>query len=167
MKLNKENVREAAAGLKFFQSQATLEKEDIRELIPHAGQMCLLDRIISWDDRRIHCLSETHLDRDNPLRFEGCLPAIALIEYGAQAAAVHGSLLAIKHSGTIRQGYLAAVRDAQFFVDELDNLTSCLDIIAEINLRSDTGVVYTFTVANKEFGIVSAARATIMHVHLK
>ena len=45
----------------------SIEKSEIRTLIPHAGLMCLLDSVLRWDDESIVCVSETHRDPANPL----------------------------------------------------------------------------------------------------
>jgi predicted hotdog family 3-hydroxylacyl-ACP dehydratase len=71
-----------------------IEKSEIRCLIPHAGTMCLLDGVEAWDMRSIVCVSSTHRSVANPLRRDGRLSALHAFEYGAQAAAVHGGLLA-------------------------------------------------------------------------
>ena len=71
-----------------------LAHAELEALIPHAGGMCLLDTVESWDAETIHCRSLSHLRADNPLREKGRLAALHLAEYGAQAMAVHGGLLA-------------------------------------------------------------------------
>ena len=63
----------------------------IAALIPHQGSMCLLERIVDWDERA-SCWRRTAIAPDNPLRVEDKLRAIHLCEYGAQAMAVHGAL---------------------------------------------------------------------------
>ena len=89
-----------------------INKPEIRALIPHSGLMCLLDRVMEWDDRSIVCLSNTHRHPANPLRRDGQLSAVHAFEYGAQAVAVHGGLRARSAGVTAPPGYLAALRDA-------------------------------------------------------
>ena len=67
---------------------------EIERLIPHAGGMCLLERVLAFDDSGLHAQSEAHRDPAHPLRRDGRLSALHLCEYGAQAMAVHGGLLA-------------------------------------------------------------------------
>ena len=43
-----------------------LERADIERLIPHKGSMCLLDRVLRWDEHRIEASSATHRDAKNP-----------------------------------------------------------------------------------------------------
>src|SRR5574337_973688 len=57
-----------------------LPKNDWAALIPHAGTMCLLDAVCSWDERRIHAISTSHARADNPLRGACSLHAVALSE---------------------------------------------------------------------------------------
>ena len=90
------------------------------ELIPHSGTMCLIDSIDKWDDESIVCITSTHLKCNNPLLSEGVLPVSALIEYGAQAMAIHGALVANKSGERMQEGYLAALRDVDFY-NNLDN----------------------------------------------
>jgi predicted hotdog family 3-hydroxylacyl-ACP dehydratase len=56
--------------------------------------MCLLDEVGGWDDEAIHARSASHRAAGNPLRSDGQLRAVHLCEYGAQAMAVHGGLVA-------------------------------------------------------------------------
>lgn len=70
-----------------------LTREQILGLIPHQGTMCLLDRVLAWSAGEITCAASSHLAADNPLRRDGRLGAICGIEYGLQAAALHGALV--------------------------------------------------------------------------
>ena len=97
-----------------------LDRDAIAALIPHAGRMVLLERVIEWDARTIRCATRTHLDPANPLREPPGLPVWAGVEYAAQAAALHGSLL--RGAATPRQGLLASVRDAQPYCERLDGI---------------------------------------------
>ena len=67
-------------------------ERDIRELVPQAGAMCLLERIVSADADSVICSTSTHRSPGTPLRRAGRLAALHLAEYGAQAMAVHGGL---------------------------------------------------------------------------
>ena len=69
-------------------------REAILALVPHQGAMCLWDAVRAWDARSIHVIAHNHRDPAHPLRSAGRLRALHLCEYGAQAMAVHGGLLA-------------------------------------------------------------------------
>src|ERR1043166_5384913 len=98
-----------------------INKAEIRTLIPHSGLMCLLDEITEWDDQSITCVSNTHRDPGNPLRRDGRLSAVHALEYGAQAAAVHGGLRARAAGASAPPCYLAALREAHLHVGRLDD----------------------------------------------
>src|SRR5258708_13848084 len=106
----------------------TINKAEIRTLIPHSGLMCLLDEVTQWDDRSITCVSNTHRDPANPLRRDGRLSALHAFEYGAQAAAVPGGLRAPSIGEIAPPGYLAALRDAHLHAARLDDIASPLRI---------------------------------------
>jgi predicted hotdog family 3-hydroxylacyl-ACP dehydratase len=61
--------------------------------LPHAGRMCLLEHLESWDNTSITCIATSHRDVENPLRHDGRLHAVAGVEYAAQVMALHGYLL--------------------------------------------------------------------------
>ncbi|MCU7911484.1 MAG: hypothetical protein KZQ63_04925 [Candidatus Thiodiazotropha sp. (ex Lucinoma aequizonata)] len=70
-----------------------MNKRDICGRLPHAGPMCLLESIVSFDESSIRCVSNSHLNQDNPLRRTESLSSINGIEYAAQAMALHSSLI--------------------------------------------------------------------------
>ena len=136
-------------------------KSEIRQLIPHSGMMCLLDGVIEWDDQTIVCISQTHLDPANPLRRAGRLSVVHALEYGAQAAAVHGGLRARAAGTTAPPGYLAAVRDAEFYVERLDNIEPALDVRAERLFGEAANTVYDCRILTND-KLLARGRVTIM-----
>ena len=94
----------------------------IDTLLPHAGRMCLLERIVSWDDAGVTLATTTHRDPANPLARDGRLRAIHLCEYGAQAMAVHGGLLALARGERARPGLLVSLRDVVLACDFIEDL---------------------------------------------
>ena len=140
---------------------ALIDKPEIRTLIPHAGTMCLLDNVIDWDDESIVCITNTHRDEANPLRHDGRLTALHALEYGAQAAAIHGGLRARAAGTTAPACYLAALRDAHLYVDRLDDLASPLEIRAQ-RLFGDAGnTIYKCAISAGGIS-VAEGRVTIM-----
>jgi predicted hotdog family 3-hydroxylacyl-ACP dehydratase len=119
-----------------------IEKAEIRTLIPHAGLMCLLDRVLRWDDESIVCVSETHRDPANPLRRHGRLSALHAVEYGAQAAAVHGGLRARSAGVTLPASYLAALRDVHLHATHLDDVASPLQVRARRLFGNTSDTIY-------------------------
>jgi predicted hotdog family 3-hydroxylacyl-ACP dehydratase len=138
-----------------------IDKAEIRTLIPHAGSMCLLDSVLDWDDESIVCMTNTHRDEANPLRREGRLSALHALEYGAQAAAIHGGLRARAAGATAPPCYLAALRDAHLNVARIDDLASPLEVRAE-RLFGDAGnTIYQCTISASDTS-VAEGRVTIM-----
>ena len=138
-----------------------IDKAEIRTLIPHAGSMCLLDNVISWDDESIVCFTHTHRDPANPLRRDGQLSALHALEYGAQAAAVHGGLRARAAGATAPPCYLAALRDAHLHVARLDDLASPMEVRAQRLFGEAGNTIYKCAIS---VGGISVAegRVTIM-----
>jgi len=135
-----------------------LSKSELAVLIPHAGAMCLLDSVQSWDDTRIACTAVSHRDPANPLRSRERLHALCGVEYAAQAMAVHGALLKGEQEPT--PGFLAAVRDLSWSVERLDQVESPLRVEAERLIGDDRSVLYAFTVSADQQTLL-AGRASI------
>lgn len=136
-----------------------LDRQQIEALIPHSGKMCLIDRVEYWDHDRIQCKSSTHLIPDHPLRMNGELSSLHLLEYGAQTMGIHGGLL--KKATT--QGFLAAVRNVQIYIDTLDSVQSEITIDAHAQLQTESGVIYEFTITDAEANLLLKARTTVIN----
>ena len=139
-----------------------LPKSDWAHLIPHAGAMCLLDDVAAWDATTIHARSASHLRLDNPLRSDGRLRALHLCEYGAQAMAVHGGLLARAAGSAVTPGYLVALRDIELRVARIDDLDGLLDVHAQRLLGGDGSWQYAFRIEHAETLIASGRAAVIV-----
>ncbi len=121
-----------------------LDKAALAALIPHAGSMCLLDSVEEWSEEMIRCTSSTHRDAENPLRRDEQLSAVHLVEYAAQAMAIHGALLA---GDGPQAGMLGVLRDIRLHVDRIDDLPASLVVNATRRLARSDGLIYDFTVA--------------------
>ncbi|HXC38392.1 MAG TPA: hydroxymyristoyl-ACP dehydratase [Burkholderiales bacterium] len=122
-----------------------LDRAAIAARVPHAGRMCLLERVLEWDASGIRCAAVSHLHEDNPLRSGSCLPVWAGIEYAAQAAAVHGALAT--GLGEARRGVLAALREVKAARARLDDLQGEL-LIEATRLHDDAaGGIYRFSLS--------------------
>jgi predicted hotdog family 3-hydroxylacyl-ACP dehydratase len=122
---------------------APLGREWLVANLPHQGSMSLLDAIVAWDATTLDARATGHRDSHHPLRRGGELPIACAIEYGAQAAAAHGALLAKRPSGP---GMLVAVRSVVFHAARLDDVEADLDIGVESLGGGDSGVIYRFAV---------------------
>ena len=138
-----------------------LDKAEIRTLIPHAGLMCLLDSVLTWDDQSIICTSETHRDPANPLRRDERLSALHAFEYGAQAAGVHGGLRARSLGVPAPPFYLAALRDAHLQVTRLDDIDSPLEVRAQCVFGDANNAIYACRVSVGD-ALLADARITFM-----
>lgn len=120
----------------------------IASLVPHQGTMCLLERVIAWNDEHIHLQTHSHRAHDNPLRMHGRLRAIHLCEYGAQAMAVHGALKSQAAGATATPGMLVALRAVTLHCDYIDDLAEALDVEASSLLVSESTLQYAFRVSH-------------------
>jgi predicted hotdog family 3-hydroxylacyl-ACP dehydratase len=125
--------------------------------------MCLLDAVQAWDERTIHAISEEHASDDHPLRGPHGLHAVHLAEYGAQAMAVHGGLLARSHGiETVRPGRLVSLRDLQLLVEYVDPEDGRLDVHAECLYADDNGAQYAFRIEQRG-RLLASGRAAVIH----
>jgi predicted hotdog family 3-hydroxylacyl-ACP dehydratase len=140
-----------------------LAKTDFIVLIPHAGDMCLLDGVVAWDDTTIHATSSSHVLDTHPLRGEHGLHAVHLAEYGAQAMAVHGALRARDQGVTEpRQGMLVSLRGVKLAVGRVDTLHGTLHVHAECLIADEAGAQYMFRIEHDGVEIASG-RAAVIH----
>jgi len=137
-----------------------LGRDWIEAHIPHRGAMCLLDGVLEWDSQRIVCRASSHRDPANPLRVSEALPAACGIEYGAQAMAVHGALLAAD-GAPLGPGILASVRGVQLRVARLDDVVGLLRVSAQRLSGEDAHILYEFSVAG-DTGELLRGRAAVV-----
>jgi len=140
---------------------SAIGRTEITAMIPHAGAMCLLDRVLDWSETAIRCAAVSHRARDNPLRRAGRLDSICGIEFAAQAMAVHGRL-----AGAVavrpQAGYLVSVRDVRCEIPRLDLLEDDLIIAAERLMGDAEQVIYQFTLAAAEREILGGRAAVVL-----
>ena len=132
----------------------------IAALIPHAGTMCLLERIVHWDDSSVTLATTTHRSPDNPLATASGLRAIHLSEYGAQAMAVHGGLSAEARGERALPGLLVSLRDVALHCDFVHELEGELIVQATRLHDSGTAWSYGFRVLHADV-LLAQGRATV------
>ncbi|HZZ92054.1 MAG TPA: 3-hydroxylacyl-ACP dehydratase [Usitatibacter sp.] len=125
--------------------------------VPHQGPMSLLDEVVHWDFGRLAARASGHRDARHPLRRHGMLPAVCAIEYGAQAVAAHGALLA---NGMPARGFLASVRGVSLRVDRLDDIEEPLEVEVQRLGGGAHGLLYAFRVSAAA-RVLAAGRLTI------
>jgi predicted hotdog family 3-hydroxylacyl-ACP dehydratase len=143
-----------------------LAHDAIAALIPHAGSMCLLATVGSWDGTRIRCTATSHTDADHPLRSRSGLLGGAAIEYAAQAAAVHGALKARAAGGSAAPGFLASARGVQLHRLRLDDLSGELAVEAEHLAGDGRQLLYAFTVTHQDAPVADGRLAVVLDTPL-
>lgn len=137
-----------------------VDKAQIQTLIPHSGAMCLLEGVMAWDEDGIVCVTRTHRDPVNPLRRRGRLAMLHACEYGAQAAAIHGSLRARAAKQSAQAGYLAALRDVRWFAEDLAAVDAPLEVTARLVLGDTDHCIYAIQISAAG-QVLAEARITI------
>jgi predicted hotdog family 3-hydroxylacyl-ACP dehydratase len=134
----------------------------IRDLIRHSGSMCLLERVISWDAARLKATTGTHRRADNPLRRDGRLDSVHLCEYGAQAMAVHGGLLAQQQGRRAPPGLLASLRDVWLAPIAVQDCAGELEVVAVRVFGDGNGWQYEFEVSHQSALLASGRVAVVL-----
>lgn len=136
-------------------------ERSLSSLIPHQGSMCLLERLVEWDDQRITLETATHRSLTNPLRTAGRLRAVHLCEYGAQAMAVHGALRSQASGGQPASGMLVSLRSVTFNRDYVDDLPGNLHVTAVGLQITPSSLQYSFHITHAE-DLLTEGRAAVM-----
>lgn len=132
----------------------------IAALIPHAGTMCLLERIEHWDDTSVTLATATHRNPDHPLAGRSGLRAIHLCEYGAQAMAVHGGLTAQARGERAQPGLLVSLRDVALHCDFVHEFAG--ELIVEATRLHDSGSAWQYSFRVLHAGtLLAQGRATV------
>ena len=137
------------------------EASELQQLIPHGPGMCMLDKVEYWDQQTISCTSTSHRRAENPLLENGVLNTVILIEYGAQAAAVHAGLIHSALGNAARPAFIGAVKDVQLYAQIVDPAQEVLTVNARVMLNDAGGAVYTFSVGDGERVIIRGRLSVI------
>lgn len=152
-----------------------LAHAEIARLIPHQGSMCLLDGVDSCDAQSIVCRARNHRDAAHPLRTRNGLLSTCLIEYAAQAMALHGALLEAAAGGdaAVRTpGMLAAARNVEFTRLRLDDLPEVsppddeLRIVASCVAGDARQLLYEFSAQHAGVRIASGRVSVALQVQV-
>jgi predicted exporter/predicted hotdog family 3-hydroxylacyl-ACP dehydratase len=134
------------------------------ELIPHEGSMCLLERVVEWDDRHVVLETASHRSPTNPLRVNERLRAVNLCEYGAQAMAVHGGLRGTVSGVQPKPGMLVSLRSVQFGRDYVEDLPGDLRVEAECLQADAASLQYRFRITHGEEVIAEGRAAVVLRL---
>jgi len=136
-------------------------RADIQALIPHAGDMCLLQRVIGFDEAQLHAQTDSHRDPSNPLRRDGRLAALHLCEYGAQAMALHGGLLAAREGRSAPPGLLVSLRGVELHCNFIEQYPGALDVLALEVADSGAGWQCSFRIEHAG-ELLASGRAAVL-----
>ncbi|MCB1624691.1 MAG: hypothetical protein KDI32_08895 [Pseudomonadales bacterium] len=140
---------------------SVLGREEVLKLIPHQGDMCLLDSVAAWHDDWIEACTLTHRSTPHPLASNGRIRAVNLCEYGAQAMAVHGGLLCRKSGVPVRPGLLVSLRAVSLYCDFIDTFTGELKVRADRLLVQRDSWQYEFRVMHDGVPLASGRAAVV------
>ncbi len=134
-----------------------LNKNEICKLLPHSGEMCLIDSILSWDQENLIAQTMSHQNKKNPLLYKNKITSIMGIEYAAQTMAIHFSLIH-KYADKQKQGenkqggYLATARNIQILEENLFDFQhpqlQALFISVIILMKDSQGYTYNFEISS-------------------
>lgn len=138
-----------------------MDRQAIADLIPHGPGMCMLDELLSWDKDSIKCVSQPYRRSDNPLLYNGRLHCACLVEYCAQAAALHGALLQLDQRRA-SLAYLGAVKDLDLSADYVDTATQSLAITARCVVNNSGGSIYLIEAGTAQQLLLSGRIVLVM-----
>ena len=110
--------------------------EQVAPLLPHSGDMVLLDRISDFGEDFL--IAETEIRSDNILIKQGKLATFAGIEIMAQGVAAWSGCLAILADEPVRLGYLLGTRKLHIHTQEIP-VRSKLQIKIKMSIQDSTG----------------------------
>lgn len=120
----------------------TLDRNAIERNVPHAGAMCLLDAVEHWDAAGVVCTAAAPA-ASHPLARDGVVPAVAAIEYAAQATAIHGALLQGRPAPA---GMLVKLSHVEFRARRIVAAYGPLTVRATLCALDASGCLYDFEV---------------------
>lgn len=140
-----------------------LDQVWIANHIPHQGDMCLLDSVLTWDQASISCSAVSHRNPENPLRAHGQLGISCGIEYAAQAMAVHSALSAPADSPRPKVGYLVSVRGVNMYATRLDDIAAALWVNTTCIMANENNMLYEFSVSANEQVLLEGRAAVVLN----
>lgn len=140
---------------------STLDHAGIAARVPHAGTMCLLDRLVDWSAEHVRCRARGHRDPGHPLRSASGLLAPCAIEYASQAMALHGALAAPPGTPP-RPRFLAAARGVRLHVARLDPVEGDLVVTATRLAGDGQQALYRFALEDEAGRPLVDGRATVV-----
>ena len=127
--------------------------------LPHHGDVCQLERIVSVDETRLVGETRAHQRADNPLRVGGQLGVFAGVEMAGQAMALH---LALQSNGeaagqSAGQGMITRANGLSPRVGRLDELSGPLRITVTCEAQAGEMARYGFSLEHEGAVILDGA----------
>lgn len=110
---------------------------DIEDLVPHAGRMCLLDRVTGTGEDWLR--AEVSIGSESVFADERGVPAWVGLEYMAQAIAAYGGLLERRKGDEPKVGFLLGSRNYACDVDYF-TIGKTLSINVTCEMIADNGL---------------------------
>jgi len=109
---------------------------DVAELLPHDGNMVLLDRVVAYDQESL--VAEVMVHDDGLFGDGKTIPAWIGIEYMAQTVAAHGGMMCHLAGKPIQLGFLLGTRR---YTSNISDFTVGTQLIVKVNrLVEDQGM---------------------------
>jgi len=132
-----------------------IARAELEQMIPHGQQMCLLDAVVEWNQQNIICTTSSHRYADNPLITDSRLGGMTLVEYGAQAAAIHVALIQ-QGDAAPQSAYLGAIKELTLNADFIEQIEGPLRVEADCILSSIGGAIYSIQVMSADQPLITA-----------
>jgi len=134
---------------------------DIRTLVPHAGSMVLLDRLVSVDDEKL--CAEVRIRADSLFCVAGEVGAWVGLEYMAQAIGAFAGHIARKRGEPIKLGYLLGTRCYECTRPEF-TVGMLLRIHVKRVLQSENGLASFECRIDDEGGQIAGANLSVLQL---
>jgi predicted hotdog family 3-hydroxylacyl-ACP dehydratase len=142
----------------MMQSPLATALPPMRELVPHAGPMVLLDRVVETVGETL--CAEVAIGPESLFCGSGGVPSWVGMEYMAQAIAAHAGYLALQRGEAVRVGFLLGSRRYEAHVPVF-GIGSCLQVHVQCELRGENGLgAFACRISDSKDGAV-LAQATI------
>ena len=145
-----------------------MQRSDIATLMPHQGDMMLLDRLEDWSQDSITCLGWTPGVNAHPLReitADGAafLPASAALEYCAQAIALHGILKGQSGETGPKSALIAGLQNVRWHDAPLNEAHWPIRLFADaVGGLGDAGAKYAFRAEDQSSTALIRGEALVM-----
>ena len=134
---------------------------DIRTLLPHAGPMVLLDRVVSVEDENL--CAELRIRADSLFCVAGEVGAWVGIEYMAQAIGAFAGHVTRKRSEPIKLGYLLGTRCYEC-TRPVFTVGTLLRIHVKRLLQSESGLASFECRIDDESGQIASANLSVFQL---